>query len=470
MAAVTPVASASKTQSTVIEDTGRLLSDNPDIRTAALDEVQALGVDVVKIPVTWRSYAPNGTSTTKPSIDLTDSYSYEPGIFAGLDGVITGAQARGLKVWLMVTAPAPRWAVSKETSPGEGAYLPDPVEYANFVKAVGKRYSSVRIWSFWNEANFKRFLQPQVKSGVIQSAVHYRDMYRAAYKSLGSSGHASDTILFGELLGRYQVDLPATATRPLAWLREFFCIDAKGKALAGSIAKRHKCTGYKPIKASGIAYHPYNVSFQPLAIEKASPDNAPIGYLPRVTKLLDQARKSKHLGSSKLKIYNSEYGIQSNPPDDAVGFPLSKIPFYLNVSEYLNFIDTRVATYSQYLIADDPDLGGFQTGLRFIDGTKKEGVYAAFQTPFMVFTTKNPKKITVWGALRAKPAGTVQAELQTGSGDNWTTLAKISVGASNGYFLKNVNVANAASKTFRISWSGGISRSSKPIAPVAERL
>jgi hypothetical protein len=31
-------------------------------------------------------------------------------------------------------------------------------------------------------------------------------------------------------------------------------------------------------------------------------------------------------------------------------------------------------------------------------------------------------------------------------------------------------VANAASKTFRISWSGGISRSSKPIAPVAERL
>jgi hypothetical protein len=88
----------------------------------------------------------------------------------------------------------------------------------------------------------------------------------------------------------------------------------------------------------------------------------------------------------------------------------------------------------------------------------------------MVFTTKNPKKITVWGALRAKPAGTVQAELQTGSGDNWTTLAKISVGASNGYFLKNVNVANAASKTFRISWSGGISRSSKPIAPVAERL
>jgi hypothetical protein len=468
LAASTTTAVASKNQPTVIDDPARILSGDAATQNAALDETQELGGDILKVAVTWRSIAPDGLSTVKPSVDLTNPDNYPGGAWNIVDSAVAGAQSRGLKVWLMITAPAPRWAVTKETSPGAGAYQPDPAAYADFVKAVGQRYSSVHYFSFWNEANLKRFIQPQSKSGLVQSAIHYRDMYRAAYSALGASGHAADTILMGEILSRYPVSNPSLATRPIIWLREFFCLDKKGLALKGSAAKKHKCAGFKKIKASGLAYHPYNLSYAPTAVEKTSTDNAPIGYLPRVEKILDQAYKAKHLATRKLKIFNSEYGIQTNPPDKSTGQPISKVPYYLNASEYLTWTDPRVATYSQYLLVDDPESEtvSFQTGLRFVDGKKKEAIYAAFQTPLMVFKTASKNRITVWGCLRAKKPGTTTAKLEVKSGNSWSAVKSIPVSASSGYFMQNITLAGASTKVYRINWSGGVSRFSRPGALV----
>jgi hypothetical protein len=460
---------ASKSQLSIIEDPSRAMSPDKATRDASLDETKALGADFVKLPVTWRTYAPDGASTTKPTIDLKDPSAYPAGTWDVLDSAIAGAQERKLKVWLMITAPAPRWAVSQESAPGLGAYLPDPAEYADFVTAVGRRYSGVHYFSFWNEVNLKRYMQPQYKSGVVQSAIHYRDMYRAAYSALGASGHRSDTILFGELLPRYQTYSPSLATRPLTWLRTFFCIDSKGKALKGAAASKNKCAGFKSLKSSGLAYHPYNAFNGPLALETASKDNASIGYLSRVEKLLDQAYKAKHLSTRKLKIYNSEYGFQTDPPDDTLGNPIGKVPFFLNASEYLNWTDPRVATYSQYLLVDDPDESAFQSGLRFVDGSKKEAIYAAFQTPFMVFKGRTANQVSVWGCLRAKKSGTTSAKLEVKSGSKWTTVKSIPVSTSNGYFAQTVTLTGAKSKVYRVSWSGGISRFSRPGTPIAMR-
>lgn len=457
-------AMAAKNQQSVIDDPGRILSPDPAVQTVALDEADELGFDILKIPVTWRAFTPDGTSRTKPAVDLTNPDNYPAGVWTTVDAAVSGAKSRGMKVWLMITAPAPRWAVRKETKPGLGAYEPDADDYAEFVEAVGKRYKNVRYFSFWNEVNLKRFMQPQSKRGAAQSAIHYREMYRAAQKALASNGHSKSKILLGEILSRYQSYLPRLATRPLTWLRAFFCIDSKGKALRGKSSKKYKCRRFKKIKASGLAYHPYNLSSPPTATEKASKDNAPIRYLPRVEKVLDQAYKAKRLSKKRMKIYNSEYGIQTNPPDKRLGQPLKKVPYYLNVSEYLTWTDSRVATYSQYLLIDDQesDTVSFQTGLRFADGEKKKRVYEAFQTPFMVFKTRSSNKITIWGCLRAKPRGTTKATLEVKSKGKWTSAKSIRVTASTGYFKQNVSMRGAKSKTYRITWSGGTSRSSKP--------
>ncbi|MBJ7457649.1 MAG: hypothetical protein JHD02_00530 [Thermoleophilaceae bacterium] len=462
-------AMAAKNQLTVIEDPARMLSTSPETRTASLDETRALGADIAKIPVTWRAYVPDGESPVKPGVDLTNPDSYPAGAWDTLDGIVSGAQTRGMKVWLMITAPAPRWAVARETSPAPGAYMPDPAAYGEFVAAVAKRYPGVRYFSLWNELNLKRYMQPQSQGGLVQSAIHYRSMYRAGYKALTENGHSRDTIMFGELLPRSQSYDPGNVTRPLTWLREFFCLDANGLAFRGKEATRHKCRGFKAFKASGIAYHPYNFINGPLKAETASKDNAAIRYLPRLERLLDQAYKAKHLSTRKLKIYNSEFGFQTNPPDTRAGYAISKVPYYLNVSEYMTWLDPRVASYAQYLIVDDLHIDSFQTGLRFADGTVKPTVYAAFQTPMMVIKGASANRITVWGCLRAKPAGTVSAELQVRQGDSWTTVKTIPVSASSGYFMQSVAVNRANSKTFRVSWSGGTSRSSRPGTDVRMR-
>jgi hypothetical protein len=87
----------------------------------------------------------------------------------------------------------------------------------------------------------------------------------------------------------------------------------------------------------------------------------------------------------------------------------------------------------------------------------------------MVFKTAKSNKISVWGCLRAKTSGTETAELQVKSGSDWVKVKSIPVSASSGYFMQDVVVTGANAKTFRISWSGGESRSSKPGALVSAR-
>lgn len=463
--ALATTASASKSQLPVIEDPARLLSGNPSVQNASLDEAQALGGKILKIPVLWRSIAPDGTSTVKPAGDLSDPAAYPAGSWDVLDRAVSGAQARGMQVWLMITAPAPRWAVARETTPLPGAYEPNVAEYKRFATAVGRRYASVKMYSAWNEVNAGQFIQPQRKGSVIYSAIYYRSMYKAAYDGLVAAGHRNAKILFGELLPSFGAN-NQRGTEPLIWLRAFFCLDTKGKKLTGSAAKKLKCNGIKRITTSGLAYHPYSQSGGPFV--RPSKNAAPIAYMKRVQKILDQASKARRVSGRKIKIYASEFGFQSSPPDPN-GTTMKKIPYFLNVSEYLSWVDSRVATYSQYLLVDDPDLGSFQTGLRFIDGTKKPGVYEAYQTPIMVFKGKG-NRVTVWGGLRAKAPGATMAEIQYKTGNTWTTISQFPVSSAVGYFNKAVSVSGAQSKTYRVTWSGGTSRETKPGTIVKPRV
>lgn len=462
-------ASASKSQMTVIEDPGRTHSFDPASRAAALNDAKALGANYFKISVHWREFAPDPLSLVKPNINLSDPASYPAGTWDELDELVSGAQARGMQPWLTLTAPAPRWAVSRENGTYVGNYLPDAQAYGEWVEAVGARYRSVKTFSFWNEPNIRRFIDPQTERGVVKSAVHYRQMYSAAYEAMRATGHRSHKLLIGELMPRTPARVDPNTTRPVAFLRAFFCLDGKGKPMKGKTASSHDCKKFKKIATSGLAYHPYRLSGGPLDKDKVSKDNAPINYLARIQRVLDQANKQKRLSARKLQIYNSEFGFQSDPPDIFAGTPISRIPSYLNISEYLSWIDPRVATYSQYLIVDDADLAAFQTGLFFNDGTPKPGVLAAFQTPMVAMTTRSKNRVSIWGGARANTSSRVSIEIQYANGAEWKTAKTVSAKGSHGYFLSSVALANAKSKTWRLVWSGGTSRSSRAITPPKPR-
>lgn len=454
-------ASASTSQVSVIEDPRRIYSADPSLQTAAMDEVKALGAKIVRIGIPWRSVAPDSENTVKPGLDLSNPDVYPAGSWAILDNAVKLAEERGLRPWLVITVPAPRWAVRQESGSYQGNYKPSPTYLGEFAKAVGRRYQSVNMFSIWNEVNLQRYIQPQRSGSKVYSAIHYRKMYLAAYNGLVSSGHSKSSILMGELLPRTGTVKSPTATPPVTFLRAFFCIDSKGRKLKGSAARKQECSHFKTIRATGLAYHPYFNASGPLFKEPYS-ENAPIIYLKRIEKILDQAYAAKRIKTKRMKIYNSEFGVQTNPPDKYTGVSLKKAPGYLNLSEYITWADKRIATYSQYLLIDDVDISAFQSGLRFDNGEKKPGLYEAYQNPLVVFKTSSSSKVYVWGALRAKGSGTAVAQIQTKSGDSWSTVANVSVKSSQGYFSTNLKLSNAKSKTYRILWEGGTSREAKP--------
>ncbi|MBI4898819.1 MAG: hypothetical protein HY827_10700 [Actinobacteria bacterium] len=444
---------ASTSQFTVMEDSAHIVNPDPATQDASLDEIAALGAEAVKIPVSWRAVAP-----TTESGDLGNPAAYPAGTWDVVDRAVAGAKSRGLQVWLMVASPAPDWAVSRSTPKYPGVYKPDPVKFGKFAEAVGRRYSTAEFVSIWNEPDLSRYIQPQYKGGVAVGAVHYRKMYRAAYDGLMRAGRGDVKVLFGELKPRATRN-DSTTVMPLLWLRDFFCIDKDGRKLTGSAAKKRECAGFKPIKAAGLAYHPYAMSGGPMVRDPLK-DNATIAYLKRIERVLDQASKRHRLRGRKLKIYNSEFGFETDPPD-VYKTHIELVPNFLNISEYLNYKDPRVASYSQYLLRDDVAMSAFNCGLRFADGSKKPGVYEAFQLPFNVFKAGG-SNLTFWGALRMSDGSPQQAVIQAKDGSSWTTVATVDVNSSLGYFEKTVSVPGGTSKTFRLSWKTLVSREAKP--------
>ncbi len=63
----TPLAQSSSKQLSIIRDDRQFVSSGTAARERALNDVQALGVDVVQIMVNWNQYTPNPTSKKKPS-------------------------------------------------------------------------------------------------------------------------------------------------------------------------------------------------------------------------------------------------------------------------------------------------------------------------------------------------------------------------------------------------------------------
>lgn len=445
--AVPPLAFASPRQLSVMEDSGRVLSADPRTQDAALDEMKALDADIVKIPVLWRAIAPDADSRRKPGVDLSNPDAYPTGAWAVIDRAVLGAELRGMQAWLMLTAPAPRWSETRESAPVPGAQNPSPDDFAEFVEAVGSRYGLVRYWSIWNEPNLSRFLQPQFKNGVAVSAIHYRKLYRAGYAALAVSGHRSHTILFGELLPRAPKPRRVNGTvPPVMWLRDFFCLDADLRPFKGAQARRRECEGFKPIKTSGFAYHPYTTPAGPLWNDPIA-DNATIHHLGRIYRVLDAASRTGRLAARRLKIYNSEFGFQTRPPDGRM-VPLRKVPEFLNVSEYMSFEDRRMATYSQYLIHDDRALESFQSGLRYSNGRAKPGVYDAYRMPLVVIR-RSPRSVLVWGKVRAGgPSPTV--EIEGDLGDGYEALASVGSIPRSGYFERVVSGVDPGRVVFRL--------------------
>jgi hypothetical protein len=489
-------AGAGNSQPTIVQDDSQIVYGGADKRTQRLDEAKALGVDIVKIRIDWRYLAPEGAS--KPGgFSGENPNEYPADRWAPYDDAIKGIVARGMTPYAMLGGRGPDWAT------GDGLTNPNSDEFKRFVQAVGTRYAGnfgatsgdpaggggglplpaqakpvvetaqaltgtpgiesaqatpalprVAIFSVWNEPGLSSWLRPQYdKKGRPQSPRIYRGLVYAARDALSATGHGSDQLLIGELAP--SAGTSSTKVRPLTFLRELACLDAKYKPYTGSAAKARGCDGFTALPGTGLAYHPYTLSGGP-DVPSRTRDEAHIAELSRVTSVLDRLYDRKRLQAKRMPVWISEFGFQTDPPDEFAGSSIKKVPGFMGESEWLAWRNSRVAAYSQYPIVDDNwesgKYGGFQSGIRDKSGNPKAAVYAAFERPFFV-KLRGSKAVELFGAVRAgAPGQDVTIEQRSGGKGSFKALVTVKLGAQ-GYFrlVRSISVPTKRQFRFRVA-------------------
>ena len=494
--AVAGPAMASSTQPTMLQDDAQLVLGSQEQRDARLDEFKRLGVDIVKVRLSWRGVAPSNTSRTKPSgFDGADPAAYPAGAWDPYDAIVRGAEARGLRVLFQLGGNAPEWG-----TPGKrrsAVHRPNATEFRAFVRAVGTRYSGtyggsggtpapppgggglplpvpgmgsgdataaqatpaiprVVLYSVWNEPNLKSWLSPQRAKGAPASPAIYRRLLYAAADGLGQSGHGDDELLLGELLPYVGTGRGSTRTRPLAFLRELACVKRNFRAYRGKAAKKRGCAGkFRKLPGTGLAFHPYTLGGGP-SVPVRNRDDASIATLSRVTKTLDRLRGRLAAGRG-MPLWITEFGFQTRPPD-RYATPLRKVPGFMAQSERIAFGNKRVASFSQYPLVDDRARGGFQSGLRFANGKAKPRVYNAFRHTIYVRRLSG-SRVEVFGAERAASSGDVTIESKRGKKGKWRSAATVAVNSA-GYFRRTLKGSRSTSYRFR--YGSAKSRAARP--------
>src|SRR5206468_5094201 len=148
------------------------------------------------------------------------------------------------------------------------------------------------------------------------------------------------------------------------------------------------------------AHHPYG----PVDVVPPGRDIVNMLAIRRLGSYLDRAAAAGRL-PHRLPIYDTEFGLQSNPPDPTVTTSLAKQAEQLNEKEELSWRYPRLRSYAQYLLFDDPQRpgptpvawSGFQTGLRFDKGPPKPA-WNAYRLPLVVRTAR--RGVRIWGRVR----------------------------------------------------------------------
>ncbi len=452
-------AAASSTQESTFQDDNHLIYAPPERVRATLDELASLGVDRLRITVVWAAVAPDPKSRARPRFDAADPDAYPPGAWDRYEVVTREARARGMDVSFNLTAPAPLWATAPP--PREDVadtYEPSPQEFGAFAAAVGRRFDGaagrtrVSHWSIWNEPNQSGWLTPQFADaggGRFADAAPrlYRGLLDAAYAALRATGHERDTILIGETAPKGDASRGVKRRmKALVFVRGLYCIDAQGRPLTGQLAADLACDPPDQFRArhpglfdaTGFAHHPYELLLDP-STRQTDPDYVTLSSLGRLTSTLDAAFR-RYGVARQLPLHLTEYGYQTDPPDEISGVPYAQQAAYLNESEYLAWRDGRVETLAQFLLFDDGDPIGttFQSGLRTFAGQAKPAL-DAYRLPVWVArpTVRRGAAVRLWGMLRSAPNGRpADAVVQFARGRSrvWQDVQQVRTTNPRGYF------------------------------------
>ena len=167
--------------------------------------------------------------------------------------------------------------------------------------------------------------------------------------------------------------------------------------------------------------------------------------LVRLGRVLDRASRSGAI-RRHLPIYVTEFGVQGFP-DRLAGVNPLKAAELRSISELIAWRNPHVRVFSQFLMRDDADLGGFQTGLRFANGRRKPG-YEGFRLPLIA--ERESHGIVLSGLVRPA-SGRTELEIQRRRpGIGWQREAVVRTSQAGRWRLR---VRSSRDVRWRVIWT-----------------
>jgi hypothetical protein len=140
-------------------------------------------------------------------------------------------------------------------------------------------------------------------------------------------------------------------------------------------------------------------------------------------------------------IWLTEYGYQTNPPDQIFGVAPDTQASYVSESAMRAYDLPGVTTLIQFLVRDEPKLDRFQTGLFTVHGVAKPAYYA-FRFP-LAEVTRRGWRTALWGQIRPGK-GVRTYRLQVRAGGVWRWSGPTQRTTSRGFYAVSVRATRGA--------------------------
>jgi hypothetical protein len=137
-------------------------------------------------------------------------------------------------------------------------------------------------------------------------------------------------------------------------------------------------------------------------------------------------------------LWLTEYGYQTNPPDRLLGVSWAAQAAYVGQAALRVWQQPGATVLIQFLVRDEPSVGGWQSGLLTVQGTPKPSLHA-FSLPFAE-VARHGADAVLWGQVRPG-SGDRPYELQRLSRGRWVALGAPSRTGPGGTLLRTVTVA-----------------------------
>lgn len=355
------------------------LQYGPGTLDGRLAQLDALGVDVVRVTVDWRATEPR-----------RGSYDW-----ARADLLLRSLHAHGIAP-LVTLWGSPAWANggrAENWAPTSGA------RFAAFARAIALRYPFVRKWAVWNEPNQQRWLRPTSPSIYVTRLLNpaYAAIHRASPHSLVAGG----------------VTAPRGSTggvSPVAWI--------------AGMAKAHA-------RLDAYAHNPYPLApgETPVVGGCDHCDTITMATLPRLLRDVERAF------GTRTRIWLTEWGYQTNPPDRLLGVSYAAQARYESLAALRAYDAPRVDVLVHYLVRDEPDPARWQSGV-YTTADRAKPALQAFRFP-LAQRSRSGRRVVLWGQVR--PGGTATYHLLRFANGRWNRAGADARTTGRGYLRRVVN-------------------------------